>query len=76
LKTILQENPSKLGFSANIWYGKVLSHYIKKKYSITLQVRQCQRLFHKMGFSLKRARPIPAKGDPEKKVQAKKTFMK
>ena len=76
LKAVLQEHPSRFELSANIWDGKALAHYIKKKFSVTLQVRQCQRLFHKMGFSLKRARPIPAKGDPEKKVLAKKTFMK
>jgi len=72
LKEILQEHPSEVGVNANIWDGKSLSYYIDKKYSITLQVRQCQRLFHMLGFSLKRARPIVAKGDPEKKKQVKK----
>ena len=76
LKEILQEHPTKVGINANIWDGKSLSHYIQTKFAITLQVRQCQRLFHKLGFSLKRARPIVAKGDPVKKEQAKKTFNK
>jgi transposase len=74
LKVILQEHPSKVGLSANIWDGKTLSHYIEKEFSVALQVRQCQRLFHKLGFSLKRARPIVAKGDPEQKELSKKTF--
>ena len=76
LRNILQEHPTKVGISANIWDGKSLSHYIEQKYSITLQVRQCQRLFRKLGFSLKRARPMVAKGDPEKKEQAKKSSNK
>jgi len=76
LKIVLQKHPSEVGLSANIWDGKTLSYYIEKKFSATLQVRQCQRLFHKLGFSLKRARPIVAKSDPEKKEQAKKTFKK
>ena len=73
LKAILQEDPSQFELNANIWDGKTLAHYIEKKFSVTLQVRQCQRLFHKMGFSLKRARPVPAKGEPEKKELVKKT---
>lgn len=72
LKLILQQHPSEVNLNANIWDGKSLSHYIKLKFSIDLQVRQCQRLFKKLGFSLKRARPIVAKGDPIKKKQAKK----
>jgi transposase len=76
LRTILQEHPSKVGINANIWDGKTLSHYIQVKFAVTIQVRQCQRLFRKLGFSLKRARPIVAKGDPEKKEQAKKIFDK
>ncbi len=76
LRNILQEHPTKVGVSANIWDGKSLSHYIEFKYSITLQVRQCQRLFRKLGFSLKRARPMVAKGDPVKIEQAKKSSNK
>jgi len=72
LKLILQDHPSKVGVSANIWDGKSLSFYIETKFDIILQVRQCQRLFRKLGFSLKRARPIVAKGDPIKKEEAKK----
>lgn len=73
LKVVLQCHPSQAGLSANIWDGKALSYYIDKAFSITLQVRQCQRLFRKMGFNLRRPRPVVAKGDPEKKEQAKKT---
>jgi transposase len=72
LKLILQQHPSEVNLNANIWDGKTLSHYIMINFSIDLQVRQCQRLFRKLGFSLKRARPIVAKGDPIKKQQAKK----
>lgn len=76
LRTTIQGHPSDVGLNANIWDGKTLSYYIEKTFSVVLQVRQCQRLFHKLGFSLKRARPIVAKGDPEKKEQAKKTSRK
>lgn len=71
IKNILQDSPSKVGLTANIWDGKTLSNYIEKKFSIKIGVRQSQRLFHKLGFSLKRARPIPDKGDDEKKLSRK-----
>lgn len=76
IKNVLQQHPSNVGITANIWDGKTLSYYIEREFAISLQVRQCQRLFRKLGFSLKRARPIVAKGNPEKKEQAKKTFTK
>lgn len=76
IKAILQETPEKHGVTANIWDGKSLSFYIQKTYNITLGVRQCQRLFRKLGFSLKRARPVVAKGDTVKKETFKKTSRK
>lgn len=73
IKDILQKPPELSGISANIWDGKSLSFYIKKEFEIILGVRQCQRLFKKLGFSLKRARPIVSKGDVAKKEVSKKT---
>lgn len=72
LKKCLIKHPGEFGINANIWDGKTLSHFIEKQFSISLEVRQCQRLFHKLGFSLKRARAMPAKGDKEKKEAFKK----
>jgi len=73
LKLILQELPEQHGMSINIWDGKSLSAYIEIKYGIVLKTRTCQRLFHQLGFTLKRVRPVVAKADEEKKVESKKT---
>ena len=73
IKEILVKEPELSGISANIWDGKSLSHYIETKYSVKLGVRQCQRLFHELGFSLKRARPTVCKSDTAKKELSKKT---
>lgn len=73
IKDALQKLPELNGVSANIWDGKSLSFYIKKEFGIDLGVRQCQRMFSKLGFSLKRARPVVSKGDPSKKEASKKT---
>lgn len=75
LQAQLQKHPGELGLDANLWDGKSLSHYIKKQFGITLQVRQCQRLFSKLGFSLKRGRTVVAKGDPAAKKAFKKTSL-
>ena len=76
IKEVLQKEPNLSGSTANIWDGKSLSFYIKEKYAIDLGVRQCQRLFRDLGFSLKRARPKVSKGDDEKKEAFKKTSRK
>jgi transposase len=76
IKQVLQKEPEFSGITANIWDGKSLSYYIEKTYSVNLGVRQCQRLFHKLGFSLKRARPTVSKSDPIKKEVFKKNSKK
>ena len=49
----------------NVWDGPSLSDYIRKKYDITLGVRQCQRLFHELGFSQIRPQAFPSKDHEE-----------
>lgn len=76
IKIALQKNPEESGVTSNIWDGKSLSWFIETKYKISLKVRRCQILFHELGFSLKRARPIVSKGNAEKKEELKKTLRK
>ncbi|MDR2204970.1 MAG: helix-turn-helix domain-containing protein, partial [Flavobacteriaceae bacterium] len=73
LKETLQHSPEKSGMASNLWDGKTLSAYIEKRYGIIMKVRTCQTLFHTLGFSLKRARPVVSKGDEKKKSASKKT---
>ena len=57
----LIKTAKKYGF--NVWDGPSLSAYIVKTYSVKLCVRQCQRIFHKLGFSLVRPQTFPNKGE-------------
>ena len=41
--------PQESGYQE--WNGRTLSDYIQKKFNVALGVRQCQRIFHKLGFS-------------------------
>lgn len=53
------------------WDGILLSHHIQRKWHISLQVRQCQRLFHKFGMTLQRPRVVSI-GNQEDQEQFKK----
>ena len=66
-------DPHDLGYNQNLWDGKLLSHHIKIKYGISISVRQCQRLFHKLDFRRRIPRPISSKSDPTKQEAFKKT---
>lgn len=73
LRDRIQKHPNESGLDANLWDGKLLSHYIKKTFGKELKVRQCQRIFNKLGFRLKRGRTMVARGNHEDKMALKKT---
>ena len=70
---VIQKEPSEFGYK--VWDGPTLSAYIKEKYDIKLGVRQCQRLFHELGYSKIRPQVFPSKGyeDTETRNVFKKT---
>lgn len=72
---ILRKTPVDVGLEGNIWDGKTLSAFIKKKYKITLGVRQCQRIFRQLDFRLRKPRPLIAHADIQKQEECKKNFM-
>ncbi|MBW1681714.1 MAG: IS630 family transposase [Deltaproteobacteria bacterium] len=69
----LRCSPLELGYSQNLWDGKLLSHHLDKNYGVKIGVRQCQRLFHQLGFRRRKPRPVIAKADPEARARYKKT---
>ena len=68
----LRKNPLDLGYSQNLWDGKLLSHHLKMRYDIDLGTRQCQRIFRKLGFRLRKPRPMIAKSDDAERAKFKK----
>ena len=56
---ILQSSPAD--YSCKVWDGPTLSSIIKQKYGTELSTRQCQRLFHKLGYSRVRPQTYPSK---------------
>lgn len=72
IQEALRLSPADYGFTANIWDGKLLSHYISQQFGTAIGVRQCQRLFRQLKFRLRKPRPLIAKADPELQRDFKK----
>ena len=69
----LRKTPAQFQFSQSLWDGKLLSIHINRQYGIDIGVRQCQRIFSRMGFRLRKPRPIIAHANPEAQRALKKT---
>lgn len=76
IKLILNDSPDKVGLDRNLWDGKTLSEYISKEFHVQLGVRQCQRLFRKLGFRFRKPRPMIAHADESKRNEFKKNLVK
>lgn len=72
IELALRSHPSQYGLAGNLWDGKLLSHFIRQQFGVDLGVRQCQRLFRRLGFRLRKPRPLIAKADPERQEAFKK----
>lgn len=73
LRNEIQRSPGELGYDQNLWDGPLLSYHLKKHYKITLGIRQCQRLFHQLGFTLQRPRRKAYEANPLQQEDFKKT---
>ena len=72
IQQALRSNPSDFGLTGNLWDGKMLSRFIHQRFGVELGVRQCQRMFRRFGFRLRKPRPLIAKTDPEQQRDFKK----
>lgn len=73
LREELKASPRTLGYDQNLWDGRVLSHHLDVRYGVALGVRQCQRLFRELGFTLQRPRRQAQEADPLLQDAFKKT---
>jgi transposase len=70
---VLRQPPQRLGYHQNLWDGKLLGHHLANAYGVDLGVRQCQRMFHYLGFRLRKPRSLIAQADPMVQEAYKKT---
>lgn len=69
----LRQSPRGFGYSQNLWDGKLLAHHLEQTQEVALGVRQCQRVFHQLGFRLRKPRPVIARANLEEQEAFKKT---
>ena len=69
---VLRQAPEQAGLRANLWDGKTLAEFLDRRYAVTLGVRQCQRLFRRLGFRLRKPRSLIAQADPQRQATHKK----
>jgi transposase len=69
----LRRSPRDLGYSQNLWDGKLLSHHLSKQFGVDIGVRQCQRIFDQLGFRRRKPRPVIANAKPMAQHKFKKT---
>ena len=73
LRTDIEKGPQQLGFTQGFWDGPLLA---QTKYAVSISVRQCQRFFHRIGYSLMRPQPITAGSSDEVREDFKKTSIR
>jgi len=69
----LRREPRWYGHAQHLWDGKLLAEHLRRHYGVVLGVRQCQRVFHQLGFWLRKPRPQVAQSDPAAVAAVKKT---
>jgi transposase len=73
INSALRQPPESVGITSGLWDGKGLAAFIKKRYGVSLGVRQCQYMFKSFGFRRRKPRPLIARADPEVQEAYKKT---
>jgi len=73
IELVLRQPPEAVGITSGLWDGKGLSAFIKKRYGVTIGVRQCQYMFKTFGFRRRKPRPLIARANPELQEAYKKT---
>ncbi len=73
VESALRKSPADYGLAAHLWDGPLLSSFLEKQFGIVLRARQCQRLFRRLGFRLRKPRPEIAQADPLEQAIVKKT---
>jgi transposase len=71
INAALRRMPRGIGWGGNVWDGKTLAAWIEREYAIALGVRQCRRLFQRLGFRLSKPRPRSPKPIPNSRRRIK-----
>ena len=72
LKKSLQKSPKIAGIETNLWTGRALQEYLKKRRWFSCSIPETYVILHRLGFTLQRPGRTPLEADPK----AEKRFLK
>lgn len=73
IDSVLRQPPDSVEITRGLWDGKGLAALVKKRYGVTLGVRQSENTFKSFGFRLRKSRSLVAGADPTLQEAYKKT---
>jgi len=65
LKKALTGTPRKLGVQANLWSGRAVQEYLRKRSWFSCSIAESYVLLHRLGFTLQRPGRRPTEADPK-----------
>jgi len=65
LKKALAKTPRKSGISTNLWSGRAIQEYLKKRNWFSCSIAESYVLLHRLGFALQRPGRKPQEADPK-----------
>ncbi len=65
----LLAGPQAAGFTAGVWNGPMVKHWIETNFGVHYHKHHIPRLLHRLGFSVQRPRKLVARADAEAQRQ-------
>jgi transposase len=69
LQEVIKAGPQAAGFTAGVWNGPMVRHWIELHFGVTYHKQHIPRLLHQLGFSVQRPRKLLARADAEAQKQ-------
>lgn len=69
LKQVIKDGSQVAGFTASLWNGPMVQHWIEEHFGVSYHKQHIPRLLHRLGFSVQRPRKLLARADAEAQQQ-------
>lgn len=69
LKKAIAETPRQSGVATNLWTGRAVQAYLKKRSWFSCSIAESYVLLHRLGFALQRPGRNPVEADPRAEAQ-------
>ncbi len=69
LKQVIKAGSQAAGFTAGVWNGPMVQHWIEEHFGVSYHKQHIPRLLHRLGFSVQRPRKLLARADAEAQQQ-------